>query len=236
MLKNELIERSPIRELEKSIHGGVGKGNLGVFTARKGVGKTACLVHVATDKLLKGERVLHISFADDPQHIESWYKQVYNEVAKTYKLENSYEIYDEIIPLRLLLHFKQNDITFEEIKSNISQFISNLSFKPNFIIVDGFLFDKADDQSVKNWKEFAEENETEIWFSATLHRHKLDFDKNGIPAPVNKYAKYFTVVIMLNPQKDFINFKLLKDNGADDLSKLRLKLDVRTLLISNRRV
>jgi hypothetical protein len=236
MLKKELIERSPIRELEKSIHGGLGKGNLGVFTARKGVGKTACLVHVATDKLLKGEKVLHISFADDPQHIENWYKQVYNEVSNAYKLENSHEIYDEILPLRLLLHFKQDDITFEDIKKNIKQFTSNLSFKPNFIIVDGFVFDGADDLNLKNWKKFAEENDAEVWFSATLHRHKLDFDEKGIPAPINKYADYFTVVIMLNPQKDYIHFKLLKDNGADHLSKLRLKLDVRTLLISNRRV
>ena len=30
MLKEEIIKRSPIRILEKSIHGGLGKGNLGV--------------------------------------------------------------------------------------------------------------------------------------------------------------------------------------------------------------
>ncbi len=70
MLKTELIQRSPIRVLEKSIHGGLKKGELGVFTARKGVGKTACLAHVALDDLLRGNNVLHISFADNPRHIE----------------------------------------------------------------------------------------------------------------------------------------------------------------------
>jgi KaiC/GvpD/RAD55 family RecA-like ATPase len=88
MIKKELIQRSPIRILEKSIHGGLGKGNLGVFTARKGVGKTACLVHVAVDKLLRDQKVLHISFADDPHHIESCYNQVFNEAARAYGIEN----------------------------------------------------------------------------------------------------------------------------------------------------
>ena len=46
MIKKELISKSPLRILEKSIHGGVGKGNLGVIAARKGIGKTACLVHM----------------------------------------------------------------------------------------------------------------------------------------------------------------------------------------------
>ena len=57
MLKSQLIKKSPIRVLDKTIHGGLGAGNLGAFTARKGVGKTASLVHVATDKMLRGEKV-----------------------------------------------------------------------------------------------------------------------------------------------------------------------------------
>lgn len=236
MLRKELIERSPIRVLEKSIHGGLGTGNLGVFTARKGVGKTACLVHFATDKLLKGEKVLHISFADDPQHIEGWYKQVYNEVASTYKLENAFEIYDEILPLRLLFHFKHKDIKFETIKKDIEQFTENLSFKPTFIIVDGLPIEEIKNGDFEHWQEFAKEFKAEIWFSATLHRHQLSPDDKGIPAPINQFTDYFSVIIMLKPKQDYVDFKLLKDHDSENLEKLRLKLDPRTLLISNRRV
>ena len=38
MIKSEQNRRSPLRILEKTTHGGVGKGNLGVIAARKGVG------------------------------------------------------------------------------------------------------------------------------------------------------------------------------------------------------
>ena len=69
MLTKEMLNKSPIRILEKTIQGGLGKGNLAVFTARKGVGKTATLVHMAIDRILGGEKVLHLSLSDDPHHI-----------------------------------------------------------------------------------------------------------------------------------------------------------------------
>ena len=47
----QLNSVSPLRVFENSINGGLGKGNLGVIVSKKGVGKTACLVHIATDKL-----------------------------------------------------------------------------------------------------------------------------------------------------------------------------------------
>ena len=53
MYRKEVNERSPLRLLEKSIHGGLGPGNLGVVLARAGVGKTAFLVQLGLDDLLR---------------------------------------------------------------------------------------------------------------------------------------------------------------------------------------
>ena len=39
--RKQLNKRSPLRVFERSLHGGLGKGNIGVVTSRKGVGKTA---------------------------------------------------------------------------------------------------------------------------------------------------------------------------------------------------
>ncbi len=236
MLKTELIKRSPIRVMEKTIHGGLGKGNLGVFTARKGVGKTACLVHVATDKLLNDKKVLHISFSDNPQHIEGWYKQVFQEVANAYKLENSYEIFDNTMHLRLILHFKQDNTSLDNVKAHFKQFKDSLDFIPEMVIVDGFPFEEATLEQLQDWQGFAKELDAEVWFSATLHRHDLQLDDQGVPAPVNQLKDIFSVIIMLNPHEEHIDFQLLKDNGNKDLDKMRLKLDPKTMLIANRRV
>ena len=236
MLKNELIKRSPIRILEKSIHGGLGKGNLGVFTARKGVGKTACMVHVSVDKLLANEKVIHISFAQKPDHIKLWYKEVFQEVAEAYKLENAIENFEQLIKNRLILHFCQSEINLDSVKYNVDQFVKTTDFHPEMLVVDGFSFYNASSDDFAFWKSFAEEYNIEIWFTATLHREALAFDDEGIPAPVNSFKDFLSVIIMLNPTSSFIDLNLLKDHDIKDLEKLMLKLDPKTLLIANHRV
>ena len=89
---------------------------------------------------------------------------------------------------------------------------------------------------MENWKELANEKNQEIWFSSTLHRENLQLDENGIPAPVNKFPDLFSVIIMLVPQPNHVDFHLLKAHNDTDLEKLRLKLDPKTMLIANHRV
>ena len=236
MIKEQLIKRSPIRVFEETLDGGLGIGHSGVLAAQKGVGKTASLVHIATDKLLRGQNVLHISFADDPKHIVTWYEQVFREVAKAYKLENAMDVHDDIIRHRLILHFKQQDIPFDEIKTNIKQVKAGFSGDPQVIIVDGFPFEEAPPERLAEWQNFAKENKVAIWFSATLRREQLDLDEHGVPAPVSKFYDLLEVIIMLKPTQNYIDFNLLKShqNGSD--KKIQIKLDPKTLLISNHRV
>jgi hypothetical protein len=235
MLKEELIQRSPVRLLEKTIHGGLGHGNLGVVTARKGVGKTACLAHLALDQMMRGLNVLHISFSDDPQHVENWYRQLFDDLAGQYKLKNSFDVFDEIKHHRLIIHFK-NEVTFDHIRQMINEIEGGSHFQPDTIIVDGRDFYQYTLESLSGWKEFAKNQNASIWFAAVLHRDDLQLDHEGIPAPVNQFKELFSVIIMLEPSHEFIDLKLLKDHDSTDLSKLRLKLDPHTLLISNHRI
>jgi KaiC/GvpD/RAD55 family RecA-like ATPase len=71
MLKDEFISKSPVRALEKSIKGGLGKGNFGVIASRKGIGKTSVLVQMALDRLIQGEKVIHVSFNAHTSYIIS---------------------------------------------------------------------------------------------------------------------------------------------------------------------
>lgn len=236
MLKTELIQRSPIRVLEKSIHGGLKKGELGVFTARKGVGKTACLAHVALDDLLRGNNVLHISFADNPRHIETWYEHIFQEVASTYKLEHPSEIYEDILAHRLILHFQEKYKELEPVRQNIQAVTGGSHFTPGVMIVDGFSFYEAEPHIFQEWKQLANEMNTEVWFSATIKPDDTEVDEEGIPSPVSRFKHYFAVIIFLSPMNDFVDLQLLKDRDSKNLEKLRLKLDPKTLLIANRRV
>ena len=55
----ELNHRSPLRVFERSVHGGLGEGNLGVVAASAGVGKSAFLTLLGVDSLLRNRRVQH---------------------------------------------------------------------------------------------------------------------------------------------------------------------------------
>jgi hypothetical protein len=51
MYRKFVNARSPLRLLEKGLHGGLGIGNLGVLVAGHGVGKSSFLVGVGLDEL-----------------------------------------------------------------------------------------------------------------------------------------------------------------------------------------
>ena len=104
MVRSELNKRGPLRVFENSIHGGLGKGHIGVLASKKGVGKTACLVHIATDKLFRDRHVIHVSFSQKVDHIINWYEDIFKEIAKKRNLENAVDIHDEIIKNRVIMN------------------------------------------------------------------------------------------------------------------------------------
>ena len=57
------------------------EGGFGAVLARAGVGKTAFLVQLALDSLLRGEPVLHISLDAPVQKVDLWYREVLANIA-----------------------------------------------------------------------------------------------------------------------------------------------------------
>ena len=119
MVRKELVKRSPLRILEQSTRGGVGKGNIGVIAGRKGLGKTACLVHIATDQLFLGKHVIHLSFSGNINHIVTWYEDIFQEISRRYKLDCVMDVHDDIIRNRIVMNFEQGNVGIKKIENNI---------------------------------------------------------------------------------------------------------------------
>lgn len=231
MIRNELITRSPLRVLEKTTHGGVGKGNIGVIASRKGVGKTACLVHIATDQLFQGKHVIHVSFAADTSHIVAWYEDIFEEIARRYKLDNAMDVHDEIIKHRVIMNFRQDGVAIGQVQKSIQSMIKDGNFKADCVIIDGFDFTKVSEAEFSVFKKIAEELNIEIWFSATLQKEGQTFDAKGIPSMLSKNIKDIAVVISLEPKEDHVYLRLIKDHDAP-AGDTHLKLDPQILLIA----
>ena len=92
MRRKELNERSPVRLLEASIHGGLGRGNIAAVVARHGVGKTAFLVGVALDDLMRGRKVLHVSLEEPSDRVRSFYDEIFGDLAHERELEDVWKV------------------------------------------------------------------------------------------------------------------------------------------------
>ncbi len=231
MIRKERNKRSPLRILEKSIRGGVGKGNIGVIAARKGVGKTACLVHIATDQLFQDKHVIHVSFSIDTSHIIAWYEDIFNEIAKKFKLDSAGEIHDEIIKNRIIMNFNQNGVKTEQITSSIKSMIVDGNFSANTIIVDGYDFRKCTNDDLRQIKALAADLGLEIWFSASIKDNDAICDDKGVPDLLKEFEDQIAILICIRPQDDYIHLQLVKDHEIYPDSDMHLKLDPKSLLI-----
>lgn len=231
MVKEELIKRSPLRLLEQSIHGGVGTGNIGVIASRKGTGKTACLVHIATDQLFQEKHVIHVSFSGRTDHIISWYEDIFGEIAKKRHLDDAMSIHDELIKNRVIMNFNQDGVTREQLLSSMSALVDDGNFEADVIVVDGYDFEKGEIETLQALRSFAAEHKLTIWFTASTHRETAGRGKNGVPAELDRFESEIAVLITLAPEDDHLKLRLVKDHDYYREEDLHLELDSKTLLI-----
>lgn len=232
MIKEELISRSPLRILESSIHGGLGKGNIGALASRKGVGKTACLVHIATDKLLQGKPVIHVTYASRVDHIISWYEDIFRQLAGGTDPEAAQELHDEVVKRRVIMNFNQAGTKTEQVLRSLEAMIQAGRFPAETIVVDGFSFSDESAEDVGRFKEFAARMALEVWFSASLKGDEPLFDERGLPRELGCCVHKIDVLITLHNEKDRVRLSLVKDHGHPAPGQLRLSLDPKTLLIA----
>jgi len=232
MLKEELIAKSPVRLLEKSIEGGLKAGNIGIIASRKGIGKTSVLVQLALDKLLQGEKVIHVSFSAHTSYVISWYENIFGELAKRRNLEHLGDVKDDLVKNRVIMNFAQEGVSIDQILRSLRAMIVDGGFKAGTLIIDGFDFTRATRDQISKVRIFAQDMGLEVWYSSTLLGEEPLVDKNNIPVILREYLDIISVLILLEPKAEYIHFTVVKDHDRLNPQDLRLKLDAKTLLIA----
>ena len=227
----DLLSLSPMKILEESSRGEPGPGNLGVFIARAGVGKTACLIHIALEKMFRGEGVVHVSLEEGPEKVESYYNAMCYELIKANGIESEGKFRDFIDNNRMILAYFGKSFQINRLKENIKNIAENLSFSQKAVVVDGVDFENSDRTLFEGFKELAQQFEVEIWLSALSHRHITTKNEKGIPYPCDELDDLFSIIIQLNPEPSGIVLKLLKDHDNPSIPDISLMLDPKTLLV-----
>ena len=230
MHRKELNERSPYRVLESSIHNGLGKGNIGVVVARHGVGKTAFLVGIALDDLMRGRKVLHVSLGQSLGRVREYYDEIFHDLARTARLEDATAIYREVERSRNIHAYLGNTFTLAKLVDDLELLREHVHFEPAAIILDGYDFDRAADADLRELRAIAGRYGCELWMSAVTHRESAR-DAQGVPEPVARVKDKVDVILQLGHDGKNVHVALLKDHDSPSVPDAHLALDPVTMLL-----
>ena len=229
MLKKDLILRNPLRVMGYENDDILGSGQFGAVLARAGVGKTAFLVQLSLNALLRGKNVLHISLEDPVNKVTLWYKEVFNLIADQYQVEQINQLWESLMPHRFIMTFRAEGFSVATLEERLADLMEQNIFTPEMIIVDGFPFDGSAHQPLSEFKDLVKRHQMHAWFTIRTHRHQ-DPGPEGQPLQLEQVNDLFEIAIQLLPEGKEIHVKAVK-GGESFAEDLDLRLDPSTMLL-----
>jgi hypothetical protein len=222
-----LNARSPLRLLEKGLHGGLGPGNLGIVVGGAGVGKASFLVGVALDELLRSGRVLHVSMVHPVSHIRDHYDTVFEELAASAHLEDEAQVHVDIDRNRSIRVYPKDALTTAKLREAV-KVESETSGQPSMLLIEGLDFETTPREDFADLKALAGELAAEVWLSVSYDKEQIV----QLPASVEHVEDLVSVALALEPGDDAVLLRALKDHDNPDLTDLHVALDPKTLLLT----
>ena len=217
MDKKDLIAHSPVRYFDAT-NAGLKDGELGLITAKKGLGKTSILVQFGIDSLLNDKALVHVSFDQQSSNVIAWYSSVLAEIAKK-KSFNLDDVNEEIVRNRTILNFNQETFTLPKVVNTLKA-LKDGGIQIGSVVVDGLDMGKTSAADIKCFADFIKSAKMTAWFSYTNEaadlKGTLDADK----------LENFTTVAHLAAEGKTLSLTILK-NGEG-----KVNLDAKTLLMS----
>ncbi len=228
MLKKEIILRNPLRILGEK-ENPLAPGSLGGVIAKAGVGKTAFLVQLALNNLVKGKNVLHISLDEPVRKVCLWHEEVFQNIAKDYHLEVPGEIWESILPQRFIMTFKADDFDAAKVQERINDLIDQDIFFPQLLIIDGLPSSAVNRELISDLKKnVAKELNVPVWLSLRVSQEE-NMEPGKVPGSLQPIEDLFDILIGLKASQGKIDIMVHK--GEEDPSAPTMIIDPSTMLI-----
>ena len=182
MLKEDLIEMNPLRVLTPADKGKTEKPQMGLVMARAGLGKTAILVQIALDSMLRGNKVLHVSIGQSLEKTKIWYDDIFQDIAKSCKLERAAEIQEELMSQRMIMTFNEESFGVAKLRERLKDLIDQNIFQPDCLLVDGFDCSISPEKILGQMRDLAQDMNLNMWFSAVSPALTIGSIASTIPA------------------------------------------------------
>ena len=223
-----LVQQNPLRVLN------MGKENnqMGLVMARAGLGKTALLVQIALDAILRGNRVIHVSVGESIDKTRKWYDDILQSILQEHSVNRPHELMDMVARHRMIMTFKVAAFSRSRLEERLNDLILQDIFRPNVLIVDGFDFDGTSREALEDIKDLMDNMNMQAWFSAICHRGDQRVSPAGVPAPCHEIDDLFDMIILLKPEKDAtIQLDIIRNYGEVVEGGTGLRLDPTTMMV-----
>ncbi len=229
MIKKEMIYRNPLVNLGYENENILPVGGFGAVLAHAGVGKTALLVQLALNMMLREQPIMHVSLNDAVSKVDLWYQEIFHDIAEKFGIPEVNEYWDKIQPYRFIMTFKVEGFSAPKLEERMTDLLQQNIFKPHTVIIDGLRFDQAGRGQLVLLKELAKKYAMRVWFTVHVHRHEPPAE-NGLPVSFLHVADLFDVIVQLDAKGDEVYIKALKGQSSD-ARQHSLLLDPATMLI-----
>lgn len=234
MLRQQVLSQSPLRILERTIHGGLGSGKLSVVMSRAGVGKTAFLVQVGLDGLTQQKDVLHVALGQSIEHVRAWYDGLFDDLVHNIPVEDIKRIRADVDRRRFIHTQADKRLSPEQLDAKIALVTEHLKLKPALILIDGYNWKgEADDEAMaaelSAYKKSAERIGATLWLSAQTHRETTGDHPEKIPQPCAACDELIDVALYLEPQAHLVSVRIMKDRDNPKVDTSPIALEPGTL-------
>ncbi len=231
MLKNDLIVRKPLRRMGSETDDVIPACGFGAVLAHAGVGKTALLVQLALNAMLRDRNVLHISLNDPVGKVSLWYQELFHHLAKEAGVPQIQQLWETILPHRFILTYKAEGFSVPRLEERLTDLSAQDIFNPQMMIMDGLRFDESGRQPLCDLKALAVRHGMRVWFTVNTHHHEQP-GPEGLPVQLLPVADLFDVALELQTKCSEIHILPLK-GSAPAADGLPLLLDPSTMLIKD---
>jgi hypothetical protein len=230
MRKEDFIAKNPLRILIPEN----GPKRMGLVMARAGQGKTAILVQIGLDSLLRGERVLHVSIGQSLEKTRTWYDDIFKDMVGSAALENAADIHGDIQRNRLIMTFMEAGFSQAKFEERLHDLVSQNIFRPDCVIVDGIDFATMEREELAGLRQVIADKGLQAWFSGRCHRDDSQESEVEIPTSCRDHGELFDIAIFLrmDPEKKNLVLTMVKDDSGATKPGNILHLDPVTLMIN----
>lgn len=142
------VVRNPVPTLlprfddKKILNGGLGSGEIGIFVAPTGIGKTHCLVHMGASAFLSGKNVFHYSLELNERYVGIRYDSHITKIPSLECFDSVKEIKEFLTKNKekfgrlVIKEFPARTIGVSAIRAHLERECARLKIRPNLIILD----------------------------------------------------------------------------------------------------